>query len=349
MLHCEIAALLEELYQGQTAGIAVQLARHYTEAGDDEKAADYLLQAGDAAARLFAHVEARLHYARALEALARLPDTVANRRRRVDILIKQVASSWLAYSPEQNLVRLTEARRLVEELPGPDGVPGSNQVRLAHIHCWMGRIHGARNELSEALQHYSQVLPVAQETGDPNLLGFPSNAMGQMLMVQGRVGKSEPLFRQAMTALEQTGHLGYWVQALANDGAAIAIMGDYAKGLAESNALSLAPRRWALPIDLSGPFQPGDGLPLAAIRSRRKRLLARRPKRLKYLATGSSFYWGRGVEPTPRPTPAVRGRASQHCQVTGRGPGLGGGLLFEDWFLAVRAEIASGRGASRRP
>jgi len=351
MLHGEIAALLEELYQGQTAGFAAQLARHYTEAGDDEKAVDYLLQAGDAAARLFAYVEARLHYARALEALARLPDTVANRRRRVDVLIMQVASSWLAYPPEQSFVRLTEARRLVEELPGPDGAPGSDQVRLAHIHCWMGRIHGARNELSEALQHYSLVLPVAQETGDPELLGFPSTAMGQALMVQGRVAKSEPLFRQSMTALEQTGHLGYWVQALANHGAAIAIMGDYVEGLTElQRALARAQEMGSassiclasiclVHFNMAKAYLFG-GDPLRAIEAARKAAEAAEKSGDRLFV-----YWGRGVQAYAE-ADAGQFEAAEASMAKSQAVAreLGGRLLFEDWFLAVRAQMALGTG-----
>jgi tetratricopeptide (TPR) repeat protein len=346
MLHGEVAALLEELYHGQAEGIAAQLARHYTEAGDDEKAVEYLLQAGDAAARLFAHVEARLHYARALEALARLPDTVANRRRRADILIKQVASSWLAYPPEQNLVRLTEARRLVEALPGPDGVPGSDRVRLAHIHSWMGRIHGARNALSEALQHYSQVLPVAQEFGVTELLGFPSNAMGQMLMVQGRVAKSEPLFRQSMTALEQTGHLGYWVQALANHGAAIAIMGDYAEGMAElQRAVARAQEMGSTASICLVHFNMTmvhlfNGDPLRAMQAARKAAEAAEKSGDRLFV-----HWGRGVQAYAE-ADAGQFEAAEASMARSQAVAqeLGGRLLFEDWFLAVRADTALGTG-----
>jgi ABC-type oligopeptide transport system substrate-binding subunit/DNA-binding SARP family transcriptional activator/predicted Ser/Thr protein kinase len=66
LLHGEIAALLEELYAGCTDQIAVQLARHYAEAGEGEKAVDYLLQAGDQARLAYAHQEAVDHYQRAL-------------------------------------------------------------------------------------------------------------------------------------------------------------------------------------------------------------------------------------------------------------------------------------------
>jgi tetratricopeptide (TPR) repeat protein len=262
----------------------------------------------------------------------------------VDILIKQVASSWLAYPPEQNLVRLTEARRLVEKLPGHDGVPGSDQVRLAHIHCWMGRIHGARNALSEALQHYSQVLPVAQEIGDPDLLGFPSNAMGQVLMVQGRVGKSEPLFRQSMTALEQTGHLGYWVQALANHGAAIAIMGDYAEGLAElQRALARAQEMGSASSICLVLFNLGmahllGGDPLRAIEAARKAAEAAEKSGDRLFV-----YWGRGVQAyAEAETGQFEAAEASMARSQAVARELGGRLLFEDWFLAVRAEMALG-------
>jgi oligopeptide transport system substrate-binding protein len=66
LLHGEIAALLEELYAGRTDQITVQLARHYAEAGEGEKAIGYLLQAGDRARDLYAHREAIDHYRQAL-------------------------------------------------------------------------------------------------------------------------------------------------------------------------------------------------------------------------------------------------------------------------------------------
>jgi predicted ATPase len=46
LLHAEVAQALEELYYRQTDLIAVQLAHHYSQAGQKEKAIGYLLQAG---------------------------------------------------------------------------------------------------------------------------------------------------------------------------------------------------------------------------------------------------------------------------------------------------------------
>jgi ABC-type oligopeptide transport system substrate-binding subunit/DNA-binding SARP family transcriptional activator len=69
LLHGRIAALLEELYAGRTDPMAAQLAWHYTQAGEGEKAVDYLLQAGDQARGLYAHQEAINHYQQALALL----------------------------------------------------------------------------------------------------------------------------------------------------------------------------------------------------------------------------------------------------------------------------------------
>jgi len=66
LLHLEVAAALEALYAGRVEEVAVQLARHYTEANEQEKAIDYLLQAGDRARMLYAYQEAIEYYERAL-------------------------------------------------------------------------------------------------------------------------------------------------------------------------------------------------------------------------------------------------------------------------------------------
>ncbi|MFQ5855112.1 MAG: tetratricopeptide repeat protein [Anaerolineae bacterium] len=70
-LHEDVGNVLEELYGEQAEAIAVQLARHFVEAGRDDKALPYLIQAGDAAVRQYANTEAVAHYTRALEVAER--------------------------------------------------------------------------------------------------------------------------------------------------------------------------------------------------------------------------------------------------------------------------------------
>jgi DNA-binding SARP family transcriptional activator/predicted ATPase len=67
ILHQEIAAALEGLYQGHTEAIAPQLAQHYSEAGDDPLALHYLTLTADAALAKYASHEAELCYRKALD------------------------------------------------------------------------------------------------------------------------------------------------------------------------------------------------------------------------------------------------------------------------------------------
>lgn len=67
-LHQAVGNALEALYREDTreaAAITPQLARHFQESGDTEKAARYLVQAGDLALGMYAHQEALIHYRQA--------------------------------------------------------------------------------------------------------------------------------------------------------------------------------------------------------------------------------------------------------------------------------------------
>ena len=68
-LHRIVGQTLERLYVDRLDAVAGLLAEHYGKAADDAKAAEYAIPAADAAERMYAHPEARGHYARALAAL----------------------------------------------------------------------------------------------------------------------------------------------------------------------------------------------------------------------------------------------------------------------------------------
>ncbi|HSF82138.1 MAG TPA: ABC transporter substrate-binding protein, partial [Anaerolineales bacterium] len=74
LLHKEIALVLEKLYAGSTAMIQLQLAYHYSQAEEGEKAVPHLLRAGDQARNSYGHQEAVGYYRRALEFQERLED-----------------------------------------------------------------------------------------------------------------------------------------------------------------------------------------------------------------------------------------------------------------------------------
>jgi predicted ATPase len=138
-LHRRVGEAMEALLAERLGEFHSIIAEHFLRAEAWAKAADYLLRAGDEAARLSADSEARGHYEKAMNALARLPDTVENRRRRVDTTIKQAAVSWIADPPDLNLTRLAAAEALAGELPTVERTTGEDRLRLARVRYWMGR------------------------------------------------------------------------------------------------------------------------------------------------------------------------------------------------------------------
>jgi ABC-type oligopeptide transport system substrate-binding subunit len=74
LLHKEIAQVLEELYAGNLDEIYLQLAYHYSQANEGEKAIHYLLLVGDQARNIYAHQEAIDFYQRALSFQQELGD-----------------------------------------------------------------------------------------------------------------------------------------------------------------------------------------------------------------------------------------------------------------------------------
>jgi hypothetical protein len=71
-LHEDVGRALEELHRDRIGAVSVRLARHFEEAGDDARAADYLRKAADRALRAFANAEARRHLEQARNLLDRL-------------------------------------------------------------------------------------------------------------------------------------------------------------------------------------------------------------------------------------------------------------------------------------
>jgi tetratricopeptide (TPR) repeat protein len=81
-LHLAVGETLEQLYPDHLDANAALLAQHFEQAGDDAKALEYSIRAGDAAARVYANVEAISHYTRAVEMVAAAPSRHASDRLR---------------------------------------------------------------------------------------------------------------------------------------------------------------------------------------------------------------------------------------------------------------------------
>ncbi len=82
-VHLQVGEALEEIYQPDVEAHVAELAHHFLEAGDNHKAIDYSIRAGEAAREVFAYEEAVTHWETALKLM---PDSRNDRERRADLL-----------------------------------------------------------------------------------------------------------------------------------------------------------------------------------------------------------------------------------------------------------------------
>jgi transcriptional regulator with XRE-family HTH domain/tetratricopeptide (TPR) repeat protein len=122
-LHRRVAEALERRPEHERLGRAADLAYHYAEAGEEERALPYAMLAGDQTEALFAHHEAERHYrgaltlaqaqhdlareAEALEKLGRVLRMLARNDEAVDVL-RRAASAYRAVSDSEGQARAAE-------------------------------------------------------------------------------------------------------------------------------------------------------------------------------------------------------------------------------------------------
>jgi tetratricopeptide (TPR) repeat protein len=162
-LHEEIARALEELYGERSGEIAVQLARHFEEAGLTARAIEYLQQAGGGALRRSASEEAAALARRALGLLESLPETGerAGQEIALQLMLGMARMNLGGYSDPVAGKALARARDLCRQV---GDVP---QLAFALMGLW--GFHFAKAEYEPSLELSAQILRLAPQAEDPEL------------------------------------------------------------------------------------------------------------------------------------------------------------------------------------
>lgn len=127
-LHLKIGEALEELYQADISSHAAELAHHFREGGELNKATDYFVSAGEAALAVFAYEQTATHW---LAALKVMPVSSAYPVRRANLLDRFSDLPALDVAQGSERIRLLEqALELYQELGWAQAI-GLTHMRLA--------------------------------------------------------------------------------------------------------------------------------------------------------------------------------------------------------------------------
>jgi predicted ATPase/transcriptional regulator with XRE-family HTH domain len=199
-LHEEVGAALEALYGDETNRIAVQLARHFEEAGFTEKAVKYLLQSGQLAMWQSANEEAIHHFERGLALLESLPDTPARAQQEFELQMA-LSGPLLAvkgYGALETVQAVNRAAALAEQIGDASRVfPLLYSKMIAHF-IW------ADHQAANATAHQFLSLALQQPDSGPRMMGH--RIVGLSTLAIGELESSLAHLEQALACYDPQQH-----------------------------------------------------------------------------------------------------------------------------------------------
>ena len=199
-IHEATGLALEALYAGQSEEHAAELARHFEAAGWAEKAASYLLMAGERAYLLSANRTAIAYFRRGLALLAKLPDTqdadVIERRARQELALQMALGAPLragrGYAAAEVRQSYARARDLARQLGDTD------KLFMAQLMLWSSYL--TRTDYNKALDIGLQLHSLAQNTQKNSQLAEANLALGMVRLYRGEFRLAHEHLEAAITS-----------------------------------------------------------------------------------------------------------------------------------------------------
>ncbi len=236
-LHEDVGSVLEALYGEHSDLIAVQLARHFEEAGIVDKARCYLKLAGDQAYQRYALDEALHLYLRALELtpetehaarfdLLLAKERIHNRRGERETQEKDIASlEHLAAVMDKDAAKAEAALRRADYADAicdyanaiaaaQQGIEFANSLSAEdqEFHRLLGTGHhvwatalSAQSQFPQAQMHLEQALQDFEKTGDQAQMALTLRKLGVCYLYQEKNDDAARYFQQSLAICEQIG------------------------------------------------------------------------------------------------------------------------------------------------
>lgn len=201
VLHSVVGQALEELYPERVGEMAAVLARHFEQAGDTDKAVDYLQQAAKFAIDRNAITEAYELYGRASALLPPYePEAQATvRRRRIDIELGRAQAGFSFLGDE-------EQHAILQPLIAQSAQLGDLRLE-ADVHLAVAlqrQLHGGRPvddpELAASLDRVNEI---GRELNDPLIAALSTSIVGLYEIFSGRMLEGVARLEAVQPLLEQ--------------------------------------------------------------------------------------------------------------------------------------------------
>jgi class 3 adenylate cyclase/tetratricopeptide (TPR) repeat protein len=235
-LHRAVGAAIEEIHADRLAEHAEELAHHFQNGGDWQKAFTYLVRSGDRAKAAYANQTALDLYARALEASAQATPLVASalivdvHHRRGEVL------RLLARYPDS--IAEFERMREVARSGGDRVREGEALVEISY-----SQFLTFNNEAIGHCRRFAQdALAIGRETGDQHVVARSLCYLGLAAQADGEVAAGDRLFEESLGIAQAGGFADTVAVSLTWLGAHANWRGEFARAIATSRQAGTAAR-----------------------------------------------------------------------------------------------------------
>ncbi|HSL97339.1 MAG TPA: hypothetical protein VK831_02090 [Candidatus Deferrimicrobiaceae bacterium] len=199
-LHARVGEALETLYPERRSELAAVLAMHFEQAGDIDRAIDYLIEAGQYGYRRFAIQEAYAAFDRAGRLLGEHPGADDGRRRWLRVRIELgKAESGYAFRPTEEV--LAELDAIV---PEAEALGDAGLLAQVHLLFALGRLQGgASPEVPEVARSLRRIEEIGRQIGDPSLRALPLALIGMSQVFAGSVRDGVRALEESVPLLEE--------------------------------------------------------------------------------------------------------------------------------------------------
>lgn len=222
--HAAAGRGLEELYAGRTDEVVELLAYHFGRSAEAEKAVDYDIAAAAKAQRRWANAEALSHFEAAVKRLETMPDTEANRLRRIDAVVKQAEVMFALGRHAQHIQALEAIHDLVLAVADPP--------RRAAWYYWTGFLHSIAGGRSEVpIDYCREAAAIADAHGFEEIKALAECGLTHLYGMAGNLRDALEAGEQALATFEARGNVWWSCRTLFGLIIAAIYVGDWARSL----------------------------------------------------------------------------------------------------------------------
>jgi class 3 adenylate cyclase/tetratricopeptide (TPR) repeat protein/ribosomal protein L40E len=220
--HGAVGHALEKLYAGRTEEVSELLALHFGLSDEAERALDYAILAGEKSQRRWANSEALTHFTNALRRLDAMPDTEANRLRRIDAVLKQAEVNFALGHHSEQIKALEGIRCIVDETDDP--------LRRATWHYWTGFLSGVTGARPDvAIDHCNEAAALAAAAGSDEIKAIAESCLAQVYILAGRPQDALEVGKRALASFMARGELWWAGRTLWHLSSAANYLGEWEK------------------------------------------------------------------------------------------------------------------------